>query len=142
MVRFGIPQKFYNSLHRMVIMGNRNPEYKSMGFPSFKFYKDKDGKLVHECIITPETDLGNPLVLNFIRQWQARQRDDVPHPGPAQNNKRQLDWRPVWEWRNRHPDVTDAEIAQVLGKNRVTVSRALERLTKRTRYKNSCFCSV
>lgn len=128
--RFGIPIKFFNSLHQLIVVDSNGPDYKSMGFPSFNFYKDESGKLVHECIITPETDLGTPIILDFIRQWQILQRDEIPHPKFMRDSSRQLDWRPVWEWRNRHPDVSDAEIAKMLGKNRVTVSRALEKLDK------------
>ena len=108
----------------------------SVGFPSFSAIKDKNGKLKFQCIITPETDLGNPAILNAIRHWQVLHREEIPHPQHARDNKRKLDWRPVWEWRSRHPDVSDTEIAKMLGKNRVTVSRALEKLDKENSLQN------
>lgn len=130
MVRFGIPRKYFDALHQMVLIDNKGLHRWDVGFPSFRARKDENGKLIYQCIITPETDLGNPAILDFIKRWQVLQRDAIPHPQPMRDNKRKLDWRPVWEWRNRHPDVSDAEIAKLLGKNRVTVSRSLEKLDK------------
>ena len=79
------------------------------------------------CIVTLETDLRNPLVLKTMRYWQGHGRIGPPAPVTVDRMK---DWRPVWEWRNRNPDVSDREIAEMLGLHRVTVSRALERLDK------------
>lgn len=137
MIRFEIPSKFYDSLHSMVVVGDERLHKLSAGFPSFSFRKDTNGKLVHMCTITPETDLGNPVVLDFIKQWQVLHRDEIPSPQPMRGDKRKLDWRPVWEWRNRHPDVSDVEISKKLGKNRVTVSRAFEKLDKENALQNS-----
>jgi hypothetical protein len=78
-------------------------------------------------VITVETDLGNPLVLDTIKKWQDDRRSNPPSPIKVGKEK---DWRPVWEWCKRNPDVTHKEIAEKLKCHRVTVSRALERLDK------------
>jgi hypothetical protein len=41
------------------------------------------------------------------------------------NNPRKLDWRPLTEWRRRHPEITVTEIAKALGKSRSYVSMKL-----------------
>lgn len=130
MARFDIPDKFNISIQNWVILGRRVLGYANLGFPTEQGYQSKDGKWIHELIITPETDLGNPLVIEYINYWQSHFAQKPPQPKPLASHPRKLDWRPVWEWRNRHPQVTDREIAEMLNRNRVAVSRALERLDK------------
>jgi hypothetical protein len=127
---FSIPSKFLLSLHRLVILDLTSPDITGGGFPTTHTYKRKDGELVHECIITPTTDLDNPLVWDYIKHWQEVHRDKPPQPLPVRVGAKPLDWRPVWEWHKRHPSVSDREIALMLDKNRVTVSREFEKLDK------------
>ncbi len=127
MDKFKIRSVYFGSLFNTILIGDDFPSYQTKGFPTFKYRPNEDGEWVHECIITPETDLKNPLILDTIKQWQAG-RIKKP-PLPIKNGKVK-DWRPVWEWKNRHPDVSDREIAEMLHVNRVTVSRALEKLNK------------
>jgi hypothetical protein len=98
--------------------------------PKFQLYKDEAGNLNWRCIITPETDLRNPMNLDEIQRQQKVWAGDPPTPIQDKAHPRKLDWRPVYEWRKRHPLFTIGEIAKKLKKNRVTVSRALERLEK------------
>lgn len=101
---------YFGSLFNTILIGADFPSYQTKGFPTFKYRPNEDGEWVHECIITPETDLRNPL-LDTIKQWQVA-RIEKP-PLPIKNGKVK-DWRPVWEWKNRHPDVSDREIAEML----------------------------
>jgi len=126
---FNVPDKWVSSLDRMITLGGNFPDHLGAGFPSFQAIKE-NGRFKFECIITPETDLGNPLVLYIIKQWQANNKNEPPQPQKMRGNTRKLDWRPVWEWRKRHPGVTIEEIAKLLGRNRVTVNRALMSLDK------------
>lgn len=127
--RFNIPNKFLSSLKNLVVANNYGYQLFSAGFPSIRFDKDRDGNLVQELIVTPETDLGNPIVLEFIRDWQKDQLDTLSCPQPIMRGRR-LDWRPVWEWKKRHPDVTYKEIAPHLHRNSTNVRKALAALDK------------
>jgi hypothetical protein len=126
--KYQIPPHFFGSLFSFVVRGEQVHTYQTKGFPDFRYYRHEDGDWKHECIITPETDLGNPLVLDNIKEWQEKCRTNPPAPIKIGRTK---DWRPVWEWRNRNPGVPDHEIAKMLKLNRVTVSRALTQLDKR-----------
>jgi hypothetical protein len=99
------------------------------GFPVGRVTR-KGTEIIHELIIKPETDIDNPLVIEFIKAWQRNRRNDPPMPIQSQENPRKLDWRPVWEWRKRHPGVSYAELAEMLNYHPVTVRRALTLLDK------------
>ena len=86
MQRFGIPEKWYTSVLRMVIRGYNTPDRLSLG-PDFEI---------------------------------------PPFPQPMRNNPRKNDWRPLLEWHKRHPDVSITQIAKMIHRNRVTVSRKLD----------------
>jgi len=122
-----IPSQYFGSLWSFLMTGCERPSYRSGGFPAFKFEKNENGTWEPICIVTPETDLRNPLVLETIQNWQRKAKTSPPLPVQV---GRKMDWRPVWEWHHRNPEVTHGQIAQMLRRNRVTVSRALERLDK------------
>lgn len=127
--RFRIPREFYDSLHSMVIRETKYLNYMSMGFPEFRHFRAESGEWRHEWIITPTTDLGNPLVLKVIRDWQAKYWDMPPQPQLTMGSKK-LDWRPVREWEARHPDVTRKQIAKMLSRDYTDVKKRLEALDK------------
>lgn len=80
--------------------------------PKFTVYKDENGNWKWECIITPETDLSNPLILQLIQKGQKEFAGDPPQPAKDQSNPRKLDWLPVYQWHKRHPLFTTEEIAK------------------------------
>ena len=41
------------------------------------------------------------------------------------SNPRKLDWRPVWEWKQRYPDITHKMIAEMLGYHPDTIRKKL-----------------
>ena len=95
-----------------------------------------NGKFIrHELIITPETDLENPMVLNYIKDWQQWAitnsnetiADRPPQPHKIRGSTKK-DWRPLWEWALRHPQVTRKEISKMLKINYTEVKRKLEEL--------------
>ncbi len=83
--------------------------------PKFEHYKDREGNWKWRCIITPETDLTNPLYLKMIQDQQKKHAGDPPKPIKDKMNSRKLDWRPVYEWYKRHPLFTIEEIAKKIG---------------------------
>ena len=114
--KYKIPEAYHEAVFSWVegLPYSKEPKG-ATGFPSGSAKKRADGSIEWTLTITPETDMDNPLVLEFIRDWQARLRDPVPRPGPHPDNPRRLDWRPVLEWKLRHPDIPDAEIDRRLG---------------------------
>jgi hypothetical protein len=101
-----------------------------IGLPSYTLRKNDEGKWTVEIIITPETDLEYPKVIEGIKILRAKYRIPPPQPQSTRGNPRKLDWRPVWEWRKRHPSVTYEEIAKQLDRAPDSVRKALERLDK------------
>ena len=95
--------------------------------PEFIF--NNNGKW--ECIITPETDLTNPFILELIQSQQKSHAGDPPKPIEDKNDSRKLDWRPVYEWRKAHPSFTIQEIAQKIGYKPQTVRKKLSELESR-----------
>jgi len=82
--------------------------------PSVRGSIDEQGEVKKEIVIGADVDITNPIVQEDIQSWQQRV-DPIPKPQPMKNNPRKLDWRPVWEWRKRHPGITHEEIAKMLG---------------------------
>jgi hypothetical protein len=124
---YKIPSHFFGSLLGFVVTGDRINTYQTKGFPNYTFNRHEDGEWKHECIITPETDLGNPVILKNIKEWQRIYKNKPPLPIMIGRKK---DWTPVWEWRNRNPSIPDSEIAIMTGVNRITLVRALRQLDK------------
>ena len=98
--------------------------------PKFNLYQDKDGDWRWECIITPETDLTDPQILELIQREQKRYAGDPPAPVKAQNHPRKLDWRPVYDWHKRHPLFTVEEIAKKLNRPPQSVRQRFVELKK------------
>lgn len=129
--KYDIPSIYKRFLQRLVT--TRDKSFLSGGynpFPELRSRMGKDGKRIFECLITPETDFENPLVIELIKRWQLENGASPPQPVLMRGDKRKLDWRLVWAWHKRHPDVTITEIAKSLSYNRVTVSRELNKIEK------------
>jgi hypothetical protein len=109
--KFEVPEGWYDDLIGE-IAGHSLEVWSS---PKFEIYKDNEGNWKWQCIITPETDLTNPMNLDLIREQQKAWAGDPPKPAKDKNNLRKLDWRPVYEWYKRHPLFTLEEIAQKIG---------------------------
>jgi hypothetical protein len=127
LAKYKIPTQFSGSLFHFVVTGEHNHTYKTKGFPDFTFNRHEDGEWRYECIITPETDLGNPLVLENIKEWQRTHKSRPPLWNMIGRKK---DWLPVWEWKKRNPDIIDDEIAKMVGVSRRTLFRALRNLDR------------
>jgi len=137
--KYNIPSHFFGSLHSYIVWNNQDHTYQTKGFPEYihgphRSYKIVDygyGEWEPLCIIKVETDLENPLVLENIKAWQRRNKKIPPHHPPLPIKiGRKKDYRPVWEWHNRNPDVSVGELAKTLKINRVTLTRALKNLDK------------
>jgi len=126
---FDISNRWSDSLRSWVMTGGERPTFLRFGFPDIRCQK-KDGKLILELIITPETDLDNPLIQDYIKKFQEWFKEVPPMPELMRGHKTKLDWRPVWEWEKHHPDVTREGIARMLHHNYDYIKKALERLDK------------
>ena len=102
----------------------------SWSFPKFELTPGAEGNLKWRCIITPETDLTNPMILSMIQEQQKEHAGNPPKPIKDILNPRKLDWRPVYEWYKRHPLFTHEEIANKIGYSSQTVRRAFAKLEK------------
>jgi hypothetical protein len=96
----------------------------SCGLPSVHGSFAADGSEVAEIIIPPDFDAGNPLYQSMLKKMRAR-FDPCPSPTPHGN---EMDWRPVWEWGKRNPDVSRTEIALRLGYTRSYLTHKLDEL--------------
>ena len=114
--KFQVPEAWHDDLISeiagRVIYGHSSDVWST---PKFEIHRDKEGHLKWQCIITPETDLTNPMYLNMIKEQQKKWAGDPPKPVKDKNNPRKLDWRPVYEWYKRHPLFTLEEIAKKIG---------------------------
>ena len=124
--RYKIPKDWEGYLFEMVVLVKPllSGPLISFGFPEGR-YTDDNSELRHELIITPEVPINNPIIQDYIKGSLSQPLDKPPKPMPMKDNPRKLDWRPVYEWKKRHPGVTDEQIAEMLGYNRVTVTRKL-----------------
>ncbi|HLO18285.1 MAG TPA: hypothetical protein VK206_25865 [Anaerolineales bacterium] len=114
--KFEVPEGWYDDLIAeiagQVIYGHSSEIWSS---PKFEIYKDNEGNWKWRCIITPETDLTNPMYLEMIQSQQKQYAGNPPKPIKDKMNPRKLDWRPVYEWYKRHPLFTLEEIAEKIG---------------------------
>lgn len=86
----------------------------------------KDGDFI---VVTPETDIRNSLVIEYIEAWQKAVLERQPIPQPQKiKGSRKLDWKPVWEWSAKYPQVTRKEISQRLNRSYTQVKRKLKEL--------------
>ena len=86
-------------------------------FPQVSYNRNGDV----EINITRDTDLSNPLVLNYIKHVQKL---SLKPPEPKYVG-RKLDWAPLYEWKIRHPFVTNKDIAKALSLSEGYVRRKL-----------------
>ena len=100
------------------------------GSPKFNLSIGSDGNWKWECIVTPETDLANPLILELIQRAQKEYAGDPPGPSKENDNPHKLDWRPVYEWHKRHPLFTIEEIAKKINHLPQAVRRGFTDLEK------------
>jgi hypothetical protein len=114
--RFEVPDSWYEDFIAAIagsfVYGDSQDIWSS---PKFEIYKDNDGNFKWRCIITPETDLTNPMYLEMIQEQQKQYAGEPPSPIQDKNNPRRKDWRPVYEWYKRHPLFTIEEIAKKIG---------------------------
>ncbi len=101
-------------------------------FPIEVTYRDKWERRTPALVILPDLDVSNPFILRYIRVWQAQFLEPVPSPEPMRGNRRKKDWRPVLEWRKRHPWRTLEYISEQLHFAPATVRRKLAELESRS----------
>lgn len=111
-----VPDAWYDDLISEIagqaIYGHSSEPWSS---PKCERYRDHEGNWKWRCIITPETDLTNPMYIEMIQSQQKINAGDPPKPTKDKMNPRKLDWRPVYEWYKRHPLFTLEEIAKKIG---------------------------
>lgn len=116
--RFNIPPEFKKTFEALVLCGfeDDNLYYWNDRRHTPRFREQyNDGKIIYECILLPDTDIDNPLIMEQIRQWQIEHREKPPRPIKSRTKKRGSDYSPVREYRMRHPDVSLKWIAKELG---------------------------
>ncbi|HLO28612.1 MAG TPA: hypothetical protein VK249_05735 [Anaerolineales bacterium] len=113
--KFEVPEAWHSDFIAEIAGQPDSHSLEASSSPKFEFYKDSDGNIKWQCIITPETDLTNPMILDLIQSQQKAWAGDPPRPAKDKNNPRKLDWRPVYDWYKRHPLFTLEEIAKKLG---------------------------
>lgn len=113
--KFQVPDAWHNDLIAEIAGHAYGHSLEIWSSPKFEINKDSEGNWKWRCIITPETDLTNPINLNLIQEQQKAWAGDPPKPVKDENNPRKLDWHPVYEWYKRHPLFTLEEIADKIG---------------------------
>jgi hypothetical protein len=113
--RFEVPDAWHHDFIAEIAGNSQGHSLEVWSSPKFEIYKDNEDNWKWRCIITPETDLTNPFYLEMIQSQQKLYAGDPPKPVKDKNNKRKLDWRPVYEWSKRHPLFTLEEIADKIG---------------------------
>lgn len=113
--KFEVPEAWHDDLIAEIAGRSYYHSLEPWSSPKFELYKDNEGNWKWQCIITPETDLTNPMILDLIQRQQKNYAGDPPKPIKDKNNPRKLDWRPVYEWHKRHPLFTLEEIAKKIG---------------------------
>jgi len=113
--KFDVPAAWHTDLIAAIAGESIYHAQEVSSSPTFELNFDDHGKLKWRCIITPETDLTNPMNLDLIRTQQKQYAPAPPQPVKDKRNPRQLDWRPVYEWRKKYPLFTFEELAEKLG---------------------------
>ena len=113
--KFEAPESWHDDLIAEIAGDSYGHFLEVWSSPKFEVYKDNDGNWKWRCIITPETDLTNPMYLEMIQSQQKQYADNPPMPIKDKANSRKLDWRPVYEWYKRHPLFTLEEVAKKIG---------------------------
>jgi hypothetical protein len=120
---FGIPDEWRDDLLGVIAGTPFGHSLEVSGHPMFEIYRSNGG-WEWRCIITPQTDLTNPLILELIRDQQKLYASPPPKPERDKNNPRKTDWYPVYEWHKTHPLFTIREIADSIGYEYQTVRKA------------------
>ena len=129
--KYSVPKVWRSDIEYLIRAGKNGWHTVPMGTPKSRFSIDpKTREQKIEIIITPETDLTNPLVIFIIQQMQKNFTGDPPKPICDQNNPRKSDWRPVYEWHKYHPLFTEEEIAEKIGYAPQTVRHKFADLEK------------
>jgi len=127
--KYEIPETWYPDFIAD-IAGKTTDQVTGLEIPKFNFYQSVDGDWKWECIITPETDLTNPFILDLIQLQQKEYAGTPPKPAKSKVDHRKLDWRPVYEWHKLHPLFSIAEIAEKIGFAPETVRRRFHKLAR------------
>ena len=114
MKKHNIRAKWFIPIRDRVIGGDDFPIGPTFqgGFPGGQSWLDGEN-IKYELIIDENVALDNPIVQNYIKQMLDSNRSTPPRPQPVKNNPRKLDWTPLWEWSQRHPDVDISEMARL-----------------------------
>jgi len=126
--KFEVPEAWHSDFIAEIAGLSSDQSLDEPSGPRFNLYLDNNGILKWECIITPETDLTNPLILELIQREQKEYAGDPPKPAKDKSQPRKLDWRPVYEWHKRHPLFSIAEIANKINYAPQTVRRKFTEL--------------
>jgi hypothetical protein len=110
-----VPEAWHNDFIAEIAGRSSGHSLDVWSSPKFEISKDHEGNWEWRCIITPETDLTNPIYLKMIQDQQKQYTGDPPKPIKDKMKPRKLDWRPVYEWYKRHPLFTIEEIAKKIG---------------------------
>lgn len=111
--KFEVPDTWQDDLLAEIAGKPYDSSLDDWSIPVFETYLDTNGNSLWRCVITPETDLTNPVILQMIQSQQKRYAGNPPKP--VKTNTRKLDWQPVYEWHKRHPLFTLDEIAEKIG---------------------------
>jgi hypothetical protein len=113
--KFEVPESWDDDLIAEIAGSSYSDALEIGRRPKFEVYSDNEGNWQWRCIITPETDLTNPVYLEMIQSQQKQYAGNPPKPVQDKTNLRKLDWWPVYEWHKRHPLFTLEEIAKKIG---------------------------
>ncbi len=132
--KYALPDRLYDALWGLVFLGRPGVQYGGGAFPAAPFPKYGERETPH-LLIYPDTDIDNPMVLQYIRDWQASRREQPPGPKTIPGS-RKVDWRPVWEWHKRHPDVTLRQLAKAISRDPSYVRRQMSLLEEELAARN------
>jgi len=121
--KFEVPEAWHSDFIADIAGRSSNDSLEESSSLKFNLYLDNNCVLKWECIITPETDLTDPQTLELIQRAQKEYASDPPLPARDNSDPRKLDWRPVYEWHQRHLLFTIKELAQKINHPPQTVRR-------------------
>lgn len=98
---FSIPLAWHNDFIRL-LAGISVPEIETVDLVSIQFKRDENGNKIWQAVITPETDLNDPMVIETIQRLQRQHAGDPPKPIKDKINPRKYDWRPTYEWYKKY----------------------------------------
>ena len=127
--KFEVPEAWHNDLIAE-IAGTPSSVFREAGSVKINYYQNENGDWQWECTITPETDLTDPRIVQFIQSQQKEFTPPPPKPARIQRGSRKLDWRPVYEWHLRYPLFSIEELAERIEYSPETVRRKFRELGK------------